>query len=136
MMYRIRLFAMLALLGGCAQLQQTPPEADPPEPPASPAADVAEERPVDPSPATGDLGTTVASLGSAKVPGLWMKTPLVDAPGRGRVTYPGTGQSVEVELRPRDAPRGAGSQLSVEAFQALGAPMTGLPELRVTGLGA
>jgi len=32
--------------------------------------------------------------------------------------------------------RGAGSRLSLEGFQALGAPLTGLPELRVTGLGA
>jgi hypothetical protein len=136
MTYRITVFATLALLAGCAQLQQTAPEVQPQESPAPPAQEEAEERPVDQSPATGDLGTTVASLGSAKEPGLWLKTPLVDAPGRGRVTYPETGQSVAVDLMPRAASRGAGSQLSVEAFQALGAPLTGLPELRVTGLGA
>jgi hypothetical protein len=28
-----------------------------------------------------------------------------------------------------------GSRLSLAAFQALGAPITGLPEVRVTGLG-
>lgn len=136
MMYLTRLFVLLALLGGCAHLQQTEPEAEPSEPPAAEEGEEPEERAGDQSPATGDLGTTVASLGSAKQSGLWMKTPLVDVPGRGRVTNPETGQSVEVDLIPRDAPRGGGSQLSVEGFQALGAPMTGLPELRVKGLGA
>ena len=95
----------------------------------------AAETRTDPSPATGDLGLTVASLGSAREPGLWMKTPLVSVPGRGRLTYAQTGRTVVVDLIPLDAPRGAGSRLSLAGFQALGAPLTGLPELRVTGLG-
>ena len=39
------------------------------------------------------LGTTVVSLGSATEPGLWLKTPLVDAEQPGRVTNPATGKS-------------------------------------------
>ena len=45
-----------------------------------------------------DLGVTIASLGAAAEPGFWLKTPLVDAPAKGRVVYPATGQSVDVDL--------------------------------------
>lgn len=134
----LTLIAMLALLGACAQVEGIFQPA--PEPPAEPPPAASETEPEDdeaeaPTPATGDLGLTVASLGTATEPGLWLKTPLVDAPGRGRVTYPANGKTVEVDLIPLDAPRGAGSRLSLAGFQALGAPLTGLPEVRVTGLG-
>jgi len=131
----LTVIAMLALLGACAQVegifQPAPKPAAEPPPAASDTAPEAET----PAPATGDLGLTVASLGTATEPGLWLKTPLVDAPGRGRVTYPVNGRTVEVDLIPLDAPRGAGSRLSLAGFQAIGAPLTGLPEVRVTGLG-
>jgi len=132
------ILVVAVLLGGCAQLERTAPPA--PSAPAAeeaamPAPDETSEARADLSPATGDLGLTVASLGTAKEPGLWLKTPLVKVPGRGRLSYAQTGRTVEVDLMPLDAPRGAGSRLSLEGFQALGAPLTGLPELRVTGLG-
>ncbi|HMB14651.1 MAG TPA: hypothetical protein VKN37_11630 [Roseovarius sp.] len=142
----ISTMAILTLLGACAQVERVFPSAPAPEEAAGPVesdapedvpevegvADTAAETP---APATGDLGLTVASLGTATEPGLWLKTPLVDAPGRGRVTYPVNGRTVEVDLIPLDAPRGAGSRLSLAGFQAIGAPLTGLPEVRVTGLG-
>ena len=138
----IPIMAILTLLGGCAQVERVFPSDPAPEKVAPPAeADAPEEGgeadtgTEPPPPATGDLGLTVASLGTATEPGLWLKTPLVDAPGRGRVTYPVNGKTVEVDLIPLDAPRGAGSRLSLAGFQALGAPLTGLPEVRVTGLG-
>ena len=138
----IPIMAILTLLGGCAQVDRVfpsalaPKEAAPPAEPATPEQGAEATTTVEtPPPATGDLGLTVASLGTATEPGLWLKTPLVDAPGRGRVTYPVNGRTVEVALIPLDAPRGAGSRLSLAGFQALGAPLTGLPEVRVTGLG-
>ncbi len=80
---------------------------------------------------TGQLGTTVASLGSPTEGGLWLETPLVDEPTQGRVEY--NGQSVSVQLRPSGGEPGSGSQISLEAMRALGAPLTGLPELTVYG---
>jgi hypothetical protein len=138
MIRTLTVIAMLALLGACAQVEgvfQPAPEPAAEPPPAAPDAAPDEEDAEAPAPATGDLGLTVASLGTATEPGLWLKTPLVDAPGRGRVSYPVNGRTVEVDLIPLDAPRGAGSRLSLAGFQALGAPLTGLPEVRVTGLG-
>ncbi|GAW33995.1 hypothetical protein RA2_01040 [Roseovarius sp. A-2] len=134
----LTLIAMLALLGACAQVEgifQPVPEPATEPPPATTETAPEDEDATTLAPATGDLGLTVASLGTATEPGLWLKTPLVDAPGRGRVTYSANGRTVEVALIPLDAPRGAGSRLSLAAFQALGAPLTGLPEVRVTGLG-
>ncbi|KNX41776.1 hypothetical protein ROTO_16160 [Roseovarius tolerans] len=138
----IPIMAILTLLGGCAQVERVFPSDPAPEKVAPPAESDAPEEGGEadtgtetPPPATGDLGLTVASLGTATEPGLWLKTPLVDARGRGRVTYPVNGKTVEVDLIPLDAPRGAGSRLSLAGFQALGAPLTGLPEVRVTGLG-
>jgi len=78
-----------------------------------------------------DLGLTIASLGAVAEPGLWLKTPLVDAPAKGRVAYEETGAAVAVELLPLDAEPGAGSQLSLAAMRLIGADLTALPELRV-----
>ena len=78
-----------------------------------------------------DLGTTIASLGAPGESGFWLKTPLADVPGKGRVEYPDKGTSVVVDLIPlADAP-GAGSQISLAAMRVIGADLTGLPELRV-----
>ncbi len=85
-----------------------------------------------PGPArTGQLGTTVASLGSPTSPGLWLETALVSEATQGRVEY--NGQTVDVELRPSGGEPGSGSQISLDAMRALGAPLTGLPELTVYG---
>ncbi len=82
----------------------------------------------------GPLGTTVASLGDPARGGLWIRTPLTSTEGRARVTDTATGASVEVELLPLSGAAGSGSQISVEAMQALGAALTDLPTVRVTRL--
>ncbi|WP_407492626.1 hypothetical protein [Pseudooceanicola sp. MF1-13] len=80
--------------------------------------------------ASGDLGVTVASLGNAAEPGLWLKTPLVKVEGPGTVTY--QGQSAQANLIPISGPASSGSRASLQLMQALGAPLTGLPEFRVS----
>lgn len=82
------------------------------------------------APATGALGVTIASLGNAAEPGLWLKTPLVRAEGPGMVTY--SGKSVEANLIPIEGAATAGSRASLQLMQALGAPLTGLPEVSVS----
>ena len=78
-----------------------------------------------------DLGVTIASLGAPTEPGFWLKTPLADQPGKGRVDYPARGTSVVVDLIPLEAQPGAGSQISLAAMRLIEADLTGLPELRV-----
>ncbi|GAA6207262.1 hypothetical protein NBRC116601_05550 [Cognatishimia sp. WU-CL00825] len=78
---------------------------------------------------SGVLGVTIASLGDARQPGMWLKTPLVEAPQPGQVIF--GSKSADVQLLPLDGPLTAGSQISLQAMQALGAPLTGLPELKV-----
>ncbi|WP_147106129.1 hypothetical protein [Tateyamaria sp. syn59] len=97
-----------------------------------PADEVTEETPVA-EVSIGTLGRTVASLGNAAEPGLWLKTPLVSVEQSGRVYYDATNTTVDVTLIPIDGPATAGSRLSLAAMQALGAPLTGLPEVDVFG---
>jgi len=78
-----------------------------------------------------DLGETVASLGDVSRPGFWLETPLVSAPARGRVLFPDTGKSSQVDLLPIDGPATAGSRISLAAMRVLEAPLTGLPTLKV-----
>ena len=94
------------------------------------AAPESEPEPV-PAGAGGSLGTTVASLGNPAEPGLWIKTPLVSREQPGRVRFGETGKTASVTLIPLDGPATAGSQLSLSAMQALGAPLTGLPTVEV-----
>ena len=77
------------------------------------------------------LGRTVASLGDAAQPGLWIKTPLVSAPATGRVVSAKNGKSVELDLLPLDGPKTAGSQLSLAALRVIDAPLTDLTEVDV-----
>lgn len=97
---------------------------------ASPTADAATQNLQAPKPATGALGTTVASLGNAAEPGLWLKTPLTATAGPGQVSY--GGQTVQAQLIPIDGPLTAGSRASLQLMQRLGAPLTGLPEFSVS----
>ena len=110
----------------------TPPAGNLAPPPAAEGIAAAAPNPAAPASAapSGSLGTTVASLGTTE-PGLWLETPLVTAPTQGRVEY--NGQTVSVQLRPSGGEPGSGSQISLEAMRALGAPLTGLPELTVYG---
>ncbi|NKX43541.1 hypothetical protein [Roseicyclus persicicus] len=94
--------------------------------PSDPAAAAA------PTPA-GDglfIGFTVASLGDATVPGLWLETPLVTEEGPGRVVAE-NGMQLFLTLRPSGGARSAGSRLSLGGFQALGLDITSLPTLTV-----
>lgn len=101
-------------------------------PPEAEGIAIGEPNPAAPPPAAdGRLGTTVASLGSPAETGLWLETPLVSEAQAGRIEY--NGQSVSVQLRPSGGEPGSGSQISLEAMRALGAPLTGLPELAVYG---
>ena len=77
------------------------------------------------------LGRTVASLGDATVPGLWLRTPLVSEAAMGRVVYPKTGKAVELELVPIEGAKTAGSQISLAALRVLEAPLTDLSEVDV-----
>ena len=78
------------------------------------------------------IGTTVASLGDPTEAGFWLRTPLVSAPAKGRVTVGGA--SVAVDLIPLDGAPGAGSQISLSAMRMLGLTLTDLPELTVYAL--
>ncbi|KUF09117.1 hypothetical protein [Pseudoponticoccus marisrubri] len=77
------------------------------------------------------LGETVASLGDPARPGFWLETPLVSAPAKGRVVYPATGKSAQVDLIPIDGPATAGSRISLAAMRLIEAPLTDLPTLEV-----
>ncbi|PJI92304.1 hypothetical protein BC777_1149 [Yoonia maricola] len=94
------------------------------------AAAVVEEEPA------GDqaLGTTIAALGPPAEPGIWLKTPLVDALTPGRISY--QGKTINVELRPSGGAAGSGSQISLAAMRLIEAPLTSLPELTVFATGA
>ncbi|MBL4628627.1 MAG: hypothetical protein JKY00_11440 [Roseicyclus sp.] len=82
--------------------------------------------------ATGDLvhGFTVASLGDATQPGLWIETPLVDRERLATIVAP-DGTTVVVTARPSGGERGSGSRLSLAAFQALDLSLTSLPTVTV-----
>lgn len=77
------------------------------------------------------LGSTVASLGDPAQPGFWIKTPLANSQGKGRVSYPAKGTSVQVDVYPLEGEASAGSRLSLAAFRVLEAPLTDLPEVDV-----
>ncbi len=141
----MRLLAVTALilLSACAGLKRPAglPEATPTGPVAQTAAIRPPDRPGDlpapaaaptaaaTAPATGTLGTTVASL-DASEPGLWLRTPLVKARAPGSVAY--QGRTVTADLIPLDGPATAGSRASLQLMQALGAPLTALPEVTVS----
>lgn len=77
------------------------------------------------------LGRTVASLGDPADPGLWLRTPLLKVPAKGRVVYPANGKAVQLDLIPIEGTATAGSRLSLPAFRVIEAPLTGLPEVEV-----
>ncbi len=136
-------FAVIFLVSGCAipALDEGTASVDAPElaaPPPPASARTVEQFDTTTEPqrvaaATGVgggklLGTTVASLGDPSRAGFWIETPLVSARGTGRLVYPATGKSVEVELIPIG---GGGSRVSLAALRLLEAPLTELPVLEV-----
>ncbi len=78
------------------------------------------------------LGTTIVSLGSPAEPGLWLKTPLVQAEAQGRVTNPANGKSSLVTLIPIDGPATGGSRMSLSALRLIEASLTDLTEVEVS----
>ncbi|WP_146636145.1 D-galactarate dehydratase [Nioella nitratireducens] len=116
------------------------PSAVPPPPDASggatadEAADIpADEAAMPTPPAAGPLGTTVATLGDPARPGMWLETPLVAVETQGTITA--NGQTLTVTLYPSGGLPGSGSRISLAAMQALGLPLTSLPELSVSAGG-
>ncbi len=106
------------------------PATPKPEPTVTAEAPTPAPAPAPAPAAAGDgrLGTTVASIGSADEPGFWIKTPLVSANASGRLFYPESGRTVQVQLIPGS---GSGSQVSLAALRLLDAPLDGQPELVV-----
>ncbi|MEM6385696.1 MAG: hypothetical protein AAF718_05610 [Pseudomonadota bacterium] len=146
---RITFLSILVLLAGCAQIPDFRPAPPPaPAPNIDPSTGLAlpddnavtvedfdtttdeqrEEATVAPSTGGDSLGTTVASLGDAAIPGFWLETPLVTVPTVGRVRNPDTGRIVQVDLRPIT---GGSSRISLAALRLLEAPLTGLVTLEV-----
>lgn len=76
-------------------------------------------------------GITVASLGDATDPGMWIETPFAQIEMPGRVISE-SGRIVEVTLRPSGGALGSGSRLSLAAMQALGLSLTDLATVTVT----
>ncbi|MBS0123611.1 hypothetical protein [Thetidibacter halocola] len=153
-MKNVPFLCLVLLLGACAVLkaparpgdtvsdEQTRPLARPaalsaPTPPANARTQeqfdttTAEQRAAAasaPAAATEQsLGETVVSLGDVARPGFWLETALVSAPAKGRVVYPATGESAQVDLIPIDG----GSRLSLAAMRLIGAPLTDLPTVQV-----
>ncbi|MGI3170828.1 hypothetical protein ACRARG_16885 [Pseudooceanicola sp. C21-150M6] len=119
-----------------AAVQNGAGQMRPPARPGEGEAEDAEAASITPPPSTpalptaGPLGTTIASLGNAAEPGMWIKTPLTQTKGPGTVSY--NGKTVNVELIPLEGPVSGGSRISLQAMQAIGAALTDLPEVTVS----
>lgn len=90
--------------------------------------DAQREAAATPSDGGTSLGETVGSLGDPALPGFWIETPLIDAPGTGRIVNVENGNSVEVELRPIDS---GSARVSLAALRLLDASLTDLVTLDV-----
>lgn len=144
-----RLFLLLMLTTGCAQMGQMEPVPDPiltdepedalvdaPAPPDTARSveqfdtTTEEQRAEAANVSSGGtrLGETVASLGDAAAPGFWMETPLVQDSVTGRLVNPENGNEVEVLLRPID---GGSSRVSLAALRILEVPLGALATLEV-----
>lgn len=145
------LFLILTLGSGCAVVDRLKPGARPDPATDAPSTPMATQNPMVlgqgapadaldqtsdaeksaalNAPATGgerELGKVTVTLGSPAEQGIWLRSPLVSAAGKGRVVTSG-GQSVAVDLLPGTG----GAQLSLAAYLALGLPLTALPEVTV-----
>ncbi|WP_449041074.1 hypothetical protein [Paracoccus sp. (in: a-proteobacteria)] len=152
-LHRLALLLPLLALAGCdlaaTGTPQPPPRATAPAAPSG-VTETALQRPASarpvasldasaaekaaasrPAAAGARLGTTIASLGDATKGGFWIRTPLVQAAGKGRLVDPSTGKSVNVDLIPLPGPASAGSQVSLPVLTTLGVGLTDLPEVEV-----
>lgn len=134
---------LLVSLCGCALLDKpavTPPTASvaaPVTPQVKPLArsaaaldtstDAQRSAALQAAPGAGqDLGRVTVTLGNPTEQGFWLRSALVTAPAKGRVTTD-QGASISLDLLPGTA----GAQLSLAAFRTLGLPLTGLPSVTV-----
>ena len=101
------------------------PTLDPTPPPRPPAA----ARTVEQFDTTSAADKAKATLGPPAEPGIWLKTPLVNAPTMGRLSY--NGKDANVELRPSGGSAGTGSQISLAAMRLLDIPLTDIAEVTV-----
>ncbi len=131
-MKKIIALSVLAALSACSTMTPTAevPDADAPSvtPPDKPQ--ISPEPPARVS-AGQSLGTTVATLGNAAEPGLWLKTPLVSSRQQGILISKDNGERVQVELIPIPGEATSGSRISLQAMQALGLPLTALAQIDV-----
>lgn len=79
------------------------------------------------------LGIAIASLGNPAETGFWVKSDLVSAPTKGRITDLATGEQVNVDLFPAETAQ-SGTQLSLSAMRALGVSLIDLPEIQIVQL--
>jgi hypothetical protein len=75
-----------------------------------------------------ELGRVVVALGPPAEQGIWLSSTLVKQVAQGRIMT-AAGKSLALELRPGTG----GALLSLAAFQALGLPLTELPQVTVYG---
>jgi len=150
------ILGLTALLAGCANSRPQPvtlftptgePLVDIEAPPGDPvpdatgadgAGDTAEtaavaEAGASPHGAPDVYGITVATLGDATEPGLWIETPFAQIEMPGRVISE-SGRVVELTLRPSGGALGSGSRISLAAMQALGLSLTDLAILTVNSI--
>ena len=142
-MQKSGLCLLLVSLCGCALLDKpavTPPTASvaaPVTPQVTPLArsaaaldtstDAQRSAALQAAPGAGqDLGRVTVTLGNPTDQGFWLRSALVTAPAKGRVTTD-QGASISLDLLPGTA----GAQLSLAAFRTLGLPLTGLPSVTV-----
>lgn len=139
----IRLMLVLSLvsgLAGCggdfrpfAFLDREDRRTDVPPPPSVEEEEATSEEEASEGvtpPATGTLGTTVATLGDPARAGLWLETPLVMVETPGRIETE-SGATLDVTLIPSGGLPGSGSRISLAAMQALGLGLTDLATLTV-----
>ncbi|QOL80658.1 hypothetical protein [Pseudooceanicola spongiae] len=129
--------ALTLALAGCEKMKMSEtmrPTAPPIDTSVKVEAEVLPESAAEVSvrpPARPSKGRTVATLGAAGEPGLWLKTPMVKTVQKGRITAIETGTTISAQLIPINGPETAGSRLSLQAMQALGVPLAGLIEIDV-----
>ena len=130
---RILMILVLLLPGGCHWLNQDPIVTSAPPPVKAPVqpVDITKLSDVLPDETHGGVagaglnrpGQTLAGLGDAARPGLWIETPLVQASGPGLVRLASGGAEIKVTLLPAPGPVTAPSHLSPAAMRRLGVPL-------------
>lgn len=74
----------------------------------------------------------MAGVGDPVKPGLWVETPLVTVPMRGKATVTGSGASVLVQLLPPESTSEGASKLSMETMRALNLNLMDTVEIEIS----